>query len=395
MLSMQLALILAAAGAFITANLYYAQPVVGLIGSAFSLSPATTGLVVTLTQLGYGLGLLAIVPLGDLFENRRLILLLTLCCVTSLFLASMSRHAGSFLAASLCVGISSVVVQILIPYASHLAPEEGRGRIIGLMTSGQMLGIMLARPVAGVVAHEASWRAIFVMSGVCLSIAGAVLWSVLPRRMPDAALDYRQLLRSMARLACTTEVLQRCAFYHAALFASFCLFWTVVPLLLAGLRYGLSQVDIAWFSLVGAAGVAAAPVAGTVADRGWTRTATGVAMLLVAASFPMTWLAHRNTAEGVAMFAGAAVALGIGVTLHVVLGQRAIFALGVEHRSKLNGLFMAAFYLSGAAGSAIGTWAYARGGWPLASAIGFALPMVAAMVFATEFRPGRPRPSHR
>lgn len=159
-----------------------------------------------------------------------------------------------------------------------------------------------------------------------------------------------------------------------------------LPLLLSGPDYRLSQIGIAWFALVGAAGVIAAPITGSVADRGWTRPATGMALVLAALCFPLTWLARSGSAEGLLLLAVAGVLLGVGVTANVVLGQRAIFLLGAEHRGRLNGLFMAAFYLAGAAGSAIGAWAYASGGWPLASTIGLALPLIALVGFATEFR---------
>jgi predicted MFS family arabinose efflux permease len=198
-----------------------------------------------------------------------------------------------------------------------------------------------------------------------------------------------------ASLALETPVLQRRAFYHAALFAAFSLFWTTVPLLLSGPAYGLSQVGIAWFALVGAAGVVAAPITGSVPDRGWTRTATGLALLLVALSFPLTWLGQSGSTEGLLLLAAAGILLGVGVTANVVLGQRAIFLLAAEHRARLNDLFMAAFYLSGAAGSAVGGWAYAEGGWPLASVIGLALPLIALVGFATEFRGRRPNHARR
>lgn len=185
-LSPRLAFLLAAASGLIVANMYYAQPLVGVIGGSLGPSPTATGLVVTLTQLGYGVGLLLIVPLGDLFENRRLILLLATCCVLSLAGAALSSTAGLFLAASLCVGLSSVVVQVLVPYASHLASEAVRGRLVGFLMSGQMLGIMLARPVASIVADRMSWHAIFALSAGILLAALAMLTRTLPRRVPMA-----------------------------------------------------------------------------------------------------------------------------------------------------------------------------------------------------------------
>lgn len=391
LLSPRLAWLLVAASGLVVANMYYAQPLAGLIGSSLGLSPAAAGLVVTLTQLGYGLGLLLIVPLGDLVENRRLILLLGSCCVLSLVAAALSTTPGQFLTASLCVGLSSVVLQVLVPYASHLASEASRGRLVGLLMSGQMFGIMLARPVASLVADRASWHLVFALSAAALSATFLVLAGALPRRTPAAMPSYGRLLASMTRLALETPILQRRAFYHAMLFAAFSLFWTVVPLLLLGPHYRLSQVGVAWFALIGAAGVVAAPLAGRAADRGWTRAATGLALGLVALCFPMTWAGRGGSPQALVLLAVAGVLLGVGVTANVVLGQRAIFLLSAEHRGRLNGLYVASFYLSGAAGSAAGAWAYASDGWPLASAIGLALPLAALAGFAGEFR--RPHPS--
>jgi len=213
-LSPALAFLLAAVGGAIVANMYYAQPLVGVIGASLGLSPAATGLVVTVTQLGYGVGLLLVVPLGDLFENRGLILLLNACCILSLAAAALARTPGFFLAASLCIGLSSVVAQVIVPYASHLASEAVRGRLVGFLQSG-----MLARPSASLVAYGACWHVVFALSAVGLLAALVVLARVLPRRIPAASIGYGALLASMARLAVTTPILQRRAFYHAALFA--------------------------------------------------------------------------------------------------------------------------------------------------------------------------------
>lgn len=396
-LAPRLAFLLAAVSGLIVANLYYAQPLVGVIGSSLGLPPAASGLVVTLTQLGYGMGLLLVVPLGDLFENRRLILLLTACCVLSLLAAAVSSTPGLFLTASLCVGLSSVVLQVLVPYASHLASAAVRGRLVGFLMSGQTLGIMLARPAASLIAARTSWHAVFALSAAGLFVALWVLARGIPSRVPATSIGYDQLLASMARMALKTPVLQRRAFYHAALFAAFSLFWTAVPLLLSGPAYRLSQIGIAGFALVGAAGVVTAPIAGSLADHGWTRAATGIALGVVALSFPLTWLGRTGSTAGLLLLAAAGVLLSVGITANMVLGQRAILLLAAEHRGRLNGLYMAAFYLAGAAGSATGSWAYARGGWPLASCIGLALPLLALIGFVTELKPSPAgaRPSRR
>ncbi|QRF62326.1 MFS transporter [Variovorax sp. UC122_21] len=379
-----LVLLVATACGLAAANLYYAQPLAGLIGASLALSPAATGLIVTLTQIGYGLGLLFIVPLGDLVENRLLVLVLLCADALSLLAAGLSTHPLPFLAAALCIGLGTVAVQVLVPYVTHLVPEARRGRAVGSVMSGLMLGIMLARPVASFVAQLSSWHVVFVLSSALMLVLALVLALALPPRTPSHGMRYGELLASMVRLARTTRVLQRRALYHAFLFASFSLFWTVTPLLLASSEYGLSQAEIALFALVGVAGAVAAPLVGRAADRGWSRGATIGAMLAVAGSFLLAHFSHGGSPLSLGLLVVAAVVLDFGVAANMTLGQRAIFGLGAELRSRLNGLYMATFFLGGAAGSALGAWAYAKGGWPLASWIGFALPAVALAWFATE-----------
>jgi predicted MFS family arabinose efflux permease len=363
-----------------------AQPLAGLISAALGLSPAATGLIVTLTQLGYGLGLLFIVPLGDLVENRLLVLVLLCIDALSLLAAGLSTHPLPFLAAALFIGLGTVAVQVLVPYVTHLVPEARRGRAVGSVMSGLMLGIMGARPAASFVAQLSSWHMVFVLSSALMLVLALVLALALalPTRTPSHRLRYGELLASMVRLARTTRVLRRRALYHAFLFASFSLFWTVTPLLLASSAYGLSQAEIALFALVGVAGAVAAPLVGRAADRGWSRGATIGAMLAVAGSFLLAHFTHGGSPLSLGLLVVAAVVLDFGVAANMTLGQRAIFGLGAELRSRLNGLYMATFFLGGAVGSALGAWAYAKGGWPLASWIGFALPAMALAWFATE-----------
>ncbi|HWK47711.1 MAG TPA: MFS transporter [Stellaceae bacterium] len=379
-------LLLAAACGLIAANIYYAQPLAGPIGTALGLSPMATGLIVTLTQIGYGAGLLLIVPLGDLVENRRLVLILIGGATLALLGAGLSTHPLPFLAAALFIGLGSVAVQVLVPYAAHMAPAAVRGRVVGNVMSGLMLGIMLARPVSSFIAELSSWHAVFFLSAGAMILQALVLGLALPKRVPPSTLRYGALLASMGRLALTTPILQRRALYQACLFGAFSLFWTTTPLLLAGPAFHLSQSGIALFALAGVAGAIASPIAGRAADRGWTKPATALAMLSVAAAFLMTHLGAAGSGVALGLLVAAAILLDFGVTTNMVLGQRAIFALGAEYRSRLNGLYMATFFAGGALGSALGGWAYAQGGWTLASWVGFALPTTGLLCFATERR---------
>jgi predicted MFS family arabinose efflux permease len=199
-------------------------------------------------------------------------------------------------------------------------------------------------------------------------------------------LSYKQLMASMVLLARTTPALHRRSLYQACLFAAFSLFWTTAPLLLAGPEFQLSQGGIALFALAGVAGAVASPIAGRLADRGWTRPATAFAMFAVAGAFWLTHFGTHGSRLSLGLMVVAGIVLDFGVTTNLVLGQRAIFVLGAEYRSRLNGLYMATFFAGGAIGSALGGLAFAHGGWALASWLGFALPVVALLYFATERR---------
>lgn len=385
-LSGVLTLLFATACGLIVANLYYAQPLAGPIGQSLGLSEAATGLVVTLTQIGYCLGLLFIVPLGDLVENRKLVLILTAVAGLAALGCAVSESAAPFLIASLMIGIGSVAVQVLVPFAAHLAPEASRGRVVGNVMAGLMTGIMLSRPLASFMTDLFSWHAIFIFSLFAMLAIGVILAWLLPRRVPQSRISYPALIASLGRLFMTEPVLRRRALYQACLFAAFSLFWTVSPLVLAGPAFGLGQDGIALFALAGAAGAVASPMAGRWADRGWTRAVTLGAMLAVATGFVMTLLAGEGSWLALTIFVLAAIILDFGVSANLVVGQRAIYGLSAEHRSRINGIFMATFFTGGAVGSAIGGWAYASGGWFMAAIIGIALPLLALAGFATERR---------
>ncbi|WP_028054532.1 MFS transporter [Sinorhizobium medicae] len=383
-LSAGMTFLMAAACGLIAANLYYTQPLAGPIALDIGLPAEATGLIVTLTQIGYGLGLLLLVPLGDLLENRRLIVTMIGLVTVALIAAGLSTTPGPFLTASLAIGVGSVAVQMIVPFAANLAPDAARGRVVGNIMSGLMVGIMMARPISGLIAGLSSWHAVFYLSAIVMVGLGTLLWVRLPTRMPSARLSYGQLLKSMAKLIATQPVLQRRAAYQACQFAAFSLFWTVTPLYLAGPHFGLGHNGIALFALAGVAGAIASPIAGRLADKGLARPATAFGLLSAAAAFLMTQIASEGSSIAITLLTLAAILLDFGVTMTLVTGQRSIYELGAEFRSRLNGLFMAIFFTGGAIGSALGAWAFASGGWWFASMIGFALPATAVAIFLTE-----------
>jgi predicted MFS family arabinose efflux permease len=376
-----LVFIFACACGLMVANLYYSQPLISLIAPDIGLSTAAASLIVTLTQLGYCLGLLLLVPLGDLLENRKLVVLTTSGAIVALLITSFAPNATWFLLGSLLVGIGSASVQMLIPIAAHITPAAKRGRTVGNIMSGLLLGIMLSRPLASITAHELGWRAVFEFSSGILLLLAIVLWFSIPTRKPQSHHHYFSLIASLWPLLKNTPILQRRALYQAALFASFTLFWTTVPILLAGPLFNLSQAGIALFALAGAAGAIAAPIAGRLADKGYTKIATGISLSTAAMAFLLSLMGGLGSLVAL-VFAG--ILLDLSVQCNVVLGQRAIYSLGPEVRSRLNALYMAIFFAGGAIGSGIASLSFITGGWTLVAWLGFAFPAAALLFFLTE-----------
>ena len=382
-------LTLAIACGLLVANIYYAQPLIAEIAKSLGLAVGAAGLIVTMSQIGYGLGLLFVVPLGDLVENRRLVLTSVALSAGALASAAFAPSAAVFLTCAAAIGLGSVAVQILIPLAAHLAPEAKRGRVVGTVSSGLMIGIMLARPVSSFIAAQSSWRVVFGVSAAAMVVLAAALSHLLPTRAPQTRMTYGELIGSMVHLVRETPILRRRAFYQGCLFFAFSLFWTTSPLLLAGPHYGLTQNGIALFALAGVSGAIAAPIGGRVADRGWGRPATAAAIALVALTMLASIFIPQGSAVALALLVVAAIAIDFGVQANLVLGYRAIFSLAPDARGRLNGVYLSTAFVGGAIGSALGTWAYARGGWPLACSVGLAAPVVALARFLIGVASGK------
>ncbi|MEF7638448.1 MFS transporter [Bacillus thuringiensis] len=383
-ISSVLIILLATSCGIIVANLYYAQPLIGVISNVIGLSNSSAGLIVTLTQIGYVVGLLFLVPLGDIVENKKLILILLFLSAFALISMVFVKSATLLLIVSFFIGLGSVAAQVLVPLVSYLSSENARGRVVGNVMSGLLLGIMLARPISSLVADIWGWSAIFALSATVIIVLTFVLTKVLPTRKPKGKTNYRALLNSMWQLLRTTPILRRRAIYHACVFGAFSLFWTTVPLLLSSPAFHFSQTAIALYALVGITGAVAAPIGGRLADLGWTRPATGIALTVVIISLILPLFIQSSSLFGIAVLVIAAILLDMGVSANLVLSQRLIFSLNPEIRSRLNGLFMAIFFLGGAVGSFIGGWAYALGGWNLTLWIGIAFPTIALLYFASE-----------
>ena len=209
-----------ACGAMV-ANIYYAQPLIGLIAPELHMPPGAAGLIVTLTQLGYAVGLLFVVPLADRLENRRLILATLVLTAAALVILALVPSATLFLAAAALVGVTSAGVHMVVPFAASLAPAETRGRTIGNVMSGLLAGIMLSRPIASIIAEIAGWRAVFGVAAALMLLLALLLARVLPERRPASGESYARILRSMGQLLLRERALQRRAFYHGIVFTIF------------------------------------------------------------------------------------------------------------------------------------------------------------------------------
>ncbi len=383
--------VFAAACGLTVANIFYAQPLIGLIAPALGLHAALAGLVIALTQVGYGTGLLLLVPLSDVTENRRLVTTALGVVVIGLIGIATSRSALVFLAFSFLVGMSAVATQVLVPFISHLAPDASRGKAVGNVMAGLLTGIMLARPWSSYVAATLGWRAVFYISAAMMAALLVVLRRVLPERRPAAGVSYLELMRSLPALVARTPLLRRRAFYQGMMFAGFNVFWTGSPLLLASV-FGLDHRGIALFALAGAAGALSAPVAGRLADRGLTRPATGFALLAALVASAIFLWAGRTAS--LALLVVGALVLDAAVQVCQVLSLRSLYMLAPELRGRLNGLFIAFAFACGATGSALAAAAYTWCGWSALAGLVGVFAVAALLMYASEFGPaprGAPR----
>jgi predicted MFS family arabinose efflux permease len=372
-----LTIVLAVACGLTVANLYYAQPLLAPIADTFGVSEGTSALVVTVTQLGYAVGLALLLPLGDLLENRALASRLLLLTAAALAGLAFAPSFGTFVALAALVGLTSVVAQILIPLAAHLAPAGQAGAFVGKVMSGLLLGILLARTVSSLIAAQFGWQTVYVASAVLMLAVSLALSRALPRRVPTDPAPYGTLLRSIVTIAREEPALRRRTATQALMFGAFTSFWTAIAFELTD-HHGLTQAGVGVFALVGAAGALAAPVAGRIGDRGHGALASGIALAVAAGALILA----ATTASSLVLLAVAAVALDLAVQGHQVLSQQEIYALRPAARARINTAFMSTIFLSGAVCSALSGVLYDAGGWTAVALFAAALPAVAFGIWA-------------
>lgn len=358
-ISRSLVLLLAVTCGAAVANLYYAQPLLHTLAGDFDVSEVSAGLLVTVTQFGYVVGLALLVPLGDLRERRSLISATLLATAAGLGVAAAAPQFAVFGLALGLVGITSTVAQIIVPMASSLAAEHERGAVVGTVMSGLLIGILVARTVSGVIAGVFGWRTVFVLGAVAMIVLAMTLRRVLPRVPPTTELSYGGLLLSVGRLIGEEPVLRQRMMLGALSFGCFSALWTTLAFLLAGSPYRYGNAVIGLFGLVGVAGAMAASVAGRLADRGWgSQTSTGTILVLLA-----SWaVLAAGRSSLVALIIGIAL-LDLGVQGLHISNQSAIYALDPDARSRLTTAYMVSCFLGATVLSALSSSIWASDGW--------------------------------
>lgn len=347
-----------ATGLAVASN-YYPQPLLETIARAFSLSVNQAGFIVTIAQLGYACGLMFIVPLGDMFERRNLIVLMTLLSAAGLLITAMAPTLTIMLVGTALTGLFSVVAQILVPLAATLAEPERRGKVVGLIMSGLLLGILLARTVAGALASLGGWRTVYWVASALMIVMALVLWRKLPKHEQKTDLNYGQLLKSIFSLFIHTPVLRTRALVGMFCFANFSILWTSMAFLLAGPAYLYSEGVIGLFGLVGAAGALAATRAGHLADKGKAHLTTTVGLILLL----LSWAAIAYGQHSVISLILGIIVLDLSVQGVHITNQSVIYKSMPEARNRLTAGYMTTYFIGGAVGSLVSASAYQTAGW--------------------------------
>ncbi len=364
--SRRLVLLLTVACGASVANLYYAQPLLHTLAVAFGTANGTTGLLVTVGQAGYVIGLALVVPLGDLLERRRLIVTTLVCTAAGQALAAIAPGFTVFAVAVLVVGVCACVAQVIVPLSSSLAAEHERGSVVGMVMSGLLIGILLARTISGVIAGLLGWRAVFAIAAVAALLLAAAVRSALPPVPSTERMRYPALLRSILGLIEQLPVLRQRMLLGSLSFGCFSVLWTSLAFLLSGPPFHLGNIDIGLFGLAGVAGATVAPVTGHLADRGRGRLATTAALLTLLASWALLALGRNRIPElviGIVM-------LDLGVQGVHISNQSAIYALLPDARSRLTTAYMVAYFTGGVILSAATSALYASDGWSAVCLLG-------------------------
>lgn len=354
---------LALGAGFSVAAIYYAQPLLPLLGRDLHLSVNQMGLVPTFTQVGYALGILFLLPLGDRYDRRRLILLKSAALALLLLACSLTGQLTSLLTVSLLLGMAATMAQDIVPAAAILAPDGKQGKMVGTVMTGLLLGILLSRTVSGFVGATLGWRTMYQLAAASIVLVGLLLWSLLPRFATHSTLSYPALMGSMARLWLRYPALRRAAFAQGFLSVAFSAFWSTLALMLLA-KYQLGSAAAGAFGIAGAAGALAAPLAGGLADRVGPQRVTLLGAALVTLSFGLMLLLPLLSPYGqLALIAAAAVGFDLGLQSSLVAHQNLVYRLEPQARGRLNALLFTGVFIGMAMGSVLGSKLYEVASW--------------------------------
>jgi predicted MFS family arabinose efflux permease len=359
MMTRALTLVFAVAAGTAVGNLYWAQPLLDLLGRDLNVSSATAGLLVTLTQVGYAIGVLLLVPLGDVRDRRRLITTVMLAAAVALVLCAVAPSFGLLLVAITALGLTTVGGQLLLPLAGDLASEAERGRIVGTVASGVITGIILSRTISGLLADAAGWRWVYALAAAANLVMAMVLWRAIPSLPPNARMRYPALIASVATVVRRERTLRWTLALSALSFGLFTMFWTGLTFLLSAAPFDYSATSIGLVGLAGLAGAVAAQRAGQLHDRGWSLRATGTSWGAVLISFVLAGFAGRS----IALLLVATVAFSVAIQVIFILNQTRLFALSADERSRINTAFVTNNFIGGALGSTAAAAFWSTGGW--------------------------------
>ncbi|MGG4850733.1 MFS transporter [Escherichia coli] len=380
-LSPALIVLMSIATGLAVASNYYAQPLLDTIARNFSLSASSAGFIVTAAQLGYAAGLLFLVPLGDMFERRRLIVSMTLLAACGMLITASSQSLAMMILGTALTGLFSVVAQILVPLAATLASPDKRGKVVGTIMSGLLLGILLARTVAGLLANLGGWRTVFWVASVLMALMALALWRGLPQMKSETHLNYPQLLGSVFSMFISDKILRTRALLGCLTFANFSILWTSMAFLLAAPPFNYSDGVIGLFGLAGAAGALGARPAGGFADKGKSHHTTTFGLLLLLLSWLAIWFGHTSV---LALIIGILV-LDLTVQGVHITNQTVIYRIHPDARNRLTAGYMTSYFIGGAAGSLISASARQHGGWAGVCLAGATIALVNLLVWWRGF----------